>query len=131
MLVDRYLIGTIVATVLGIDANLPGLREVDGVGRAVGVQCIVVNALDGQHTTVHGADAGDDMTQVAVARERVCVVDLLIVLIDVESDGIGQRLLIDGILTTFRGGMDITVHGRQVEGCDGCVVIISNLTAVV
>ena len=88
MLVDGDLIGTIVAAVVGIDTNLSGLRKVERVGRGVGVQRIVVDALEDHDTTVLGADAGDDMTQIAISIERVDIVDRLVVMIDTESDGV-------------------------------------------
>ena len=131
MLVDGDLIGTIDAAVLGIDAKLPGLREVDRVCRVVSAQGVAGNVLDGNHTTILGGDGDKDMLQVTVCINRVCVEDSLLVLVDVERRGISDNPLIDRVLTTLGGGMDISVHGRQAEGGDGCVVIIDNPTVVV
>jgi len=52
-------------------------------------------------------------------------------LVDEESDRVGQRLLIDRVLATLGGGMDIAVHGRQAEGCNRCIVIIIYITIAI
>ena len=128
MLVHRDLIGAVGLAVLRIDAHLTGLCEVKGVCREDGLQRVARQTLDDGYAAVLGGHTDQHVLQVTVGIERVCVVDRLIVLVDAKRDGIGVDALIDRIRTTLGSGMDIAVHGCQAEGCDGCVVIVNNLT---
>ena len=71
MLVHRDLIGTIGVVVLGIDANLAGLGEVEGVCRNDDLQRVARQTLDDSGTAVLGGNTYQHVLQVTISKERV------------------------------------------------------------
>ena len=123
MLVYRHLVSAEDIIVESIDTDLPWLGEINGVGIGIVVQRVAGETLDDNRPVVHAGDGCQHMIQVAVFRQRVCVIYLSLIVVNMEDRYLGKGRFVNRVFPCRRGGVNVSVHRRQLKGGDGCVVV--------
>ena len=89
MLVYRHLVSAEDITVESIDTDLPWLGEINGVGTGIVIQRVAGETLDDNRPVIHAGNACQHVSQVAVFRQRISVIDLSLIVVNMEDRHLG------------------------------------------